>query len=218
MHQVRTNSDINIYSSLETSGGQSSYLYLNVVNFFQHQLTLIRHLWQLKTVLFLHWCLICAVLLQDQNLQNVKRDHKTTETFRISINKSKNLRNLTKVDHNLDYEELMIPSLSVRIRLWEWRRTILDVDCETSAGWVGWISDTSNSNFGMQQQQQKIWNACSFVQTFAKISQLIFLCLQLGGKSLTSCKINLVNVNKWYFHTFCQVNLANFFQLVELRD
>ncbi len=24
---------------------------------------LIRHLWQLKTVVFLHWCLICAVLL-----------------------------------------------------------------------------------------------------------------------------------------------------------
>ncbi len=23
---------------------------------------LIRHLWQLKTVAFLHWCLICAVL------------------------------------------------------------------------------------------------------------------------------------------------------------
>ncbi len=25
---------------------------------------LIRHLWQLKTAVFLHWCLICAVLLQ----------------------------------------------------------------------------------------------------------------------------------------------------------
>ncbi len=25
---------------------------------------LIRHLWQPKTVVFLHWCLICAVLLQ----------------------------------------------------------------------------------------------------------------------------------------------------------
>ncbi len=25
---------------------------------------LIRHLWQLKTVVFLHWCLICAVLLE----------------------------------------------------------------------------------------------------------------------------------------------------------
>ncbi len=24
---------------------------------------LIGHLWQLKTVVFLHWCLICAVLL-----------------------------------------------------------------------------------------------------------------------------------------------------------
>ncbi len=25
---------------------------------------LIRHLWQLKTVVFLHWCLICSVPLQ----------------------------------------------------------------------------------------------------------------------------------------------------------
>jgi hypothetical protein len=24
--------------------------------------TLIRHLWQLKTIVFLHWCLTCAVL------------------------------------------------------------------------------------------------------------------------------------------------------------
>ncbi len=24
---------------------------------------LVRHLWQLKTVIFLHWCLICCVLL-----------------------------------------------------------------------------------------------------------------------------------------------------------
>ncbi len=25
---------------------------------------LIKHLWQLKTVVFQHWCIICAVLLQ----------------------------------------------------------------------------------------------------------------------------------------------------------
>ncbi len=31
--------------------------------------------------------------------------------------------------------------------------------------------------------------------------------------SSTRCKINLVDVNKWYFHRFCQVNLADFFQL-----
>jgi hypothetical protein len=51
----------NIYSYLETSGGQSSRLYLKVVHFFKPML--IRHLWQLKTVVFLHWCLICAFLL-----------------------------------------------------------------------------------------------------------------------------------------------------------
>ncbi len=40
----------NIYSCLETSGGQSSNLYLNVVHFLMP--VLIRHLWQLKTVVF----------------------------------------------------------------------------------------------------------------------------------------------------------------------
>jgi hypothetical protein len=42
----------NIYSYLETSGGQSYNLYLNVVIFSIP--VLIRHLWQLKTVVFLH--------------------------------------------------------------------------------------------------------------------------------------------------------------------
>jgi hypothetical protein len=52
----------NINSYLETSGGQSYNLYLNVVYFFSTPV-LIRHLWQLKTVVFLHWCLMCAVPL-----------------------------------------------------------------------------------------------------------------------------------------------------------
>jgi hypothetical protein len=51
----------NIYSYLETSGGQSSNLYLNVLHF--STLVLIRHLWQLKTVVFLPWCPIHTVLL-----------------------------------------------------------------------------------------------------------------------------------------------------------
>jgi hypothetical protein len=49
-----------IFSYLETSGGESSCLYLNVVHF--STLVLIRHLWQLKTVVFLHWCSIMKVL------------------------------------------------------------------------------------------------------------------------------------------------------------
>ncbi len=53
-----------IYSYLETSDGKSYYLYLNVVHFFQIPV-LIRHLWQLKTVVFMHWCLISAGLLID---------------------------------------------------------------------------------------------------------------------------------------------------------
>jgi hypothetical protein len=51
----------NISFLLETSGGQSYNLYLNVVHF--STIVLIRHLWQLKTVVFLHRCLICALLL-----------------------------------------------------------------------------------------------------------------------------------------------------------
>jgi hypothetical protein len=55
----------NTYSYLETCGGETSNLYLNVLIFptFIHNVTLIRHLWQLKTLVFLHWCLIRVVLL-----------------------------------------------------------------------------------------------------------------------------------------------------------
>ncbi len=40
---------------------------------------LIRHLWQLETAVFLHWCSICAVLLRDLNreerdIDRVERD------------------------------------------------------------------------------------------------------------------------------------------------
>ena len=44
---------------------QSSNLYLNVVPLLTP--VLIRHLWQLKTVVFLHWCLICAVVCSIRN-------------------------------------------------------------------------------------------------------------------------------------------------------
>ncbi len=52
----------NIYSYLETSGGQSSYLYLNVVHFFHtcNNETYVK----LKTVVFMHLCLICPLLLK----------------------------------------------------------------------------------------------------------------------------------------------------------
>jgi hypothetical protein len=51
-----------IYSYLETFGGQNFNLHLNVVNIFNTEL--IRHLQQLKTVVFLHRCIMRAVLLQ----------------------------------------------------------------------------------------------------------------------------------------------------------
>jgi hypothetical protein len=66
----------NIYSYLETSGGKSSNLYLNVVHFLTP--VLIRHLWQLKTVVFLHWCLIHTVLLWI-SFKNCRRKVKLTK-------------------------------------------------------------------------------------------------------------------------------------------
>jgi hypothetical protein len=50
----------NIYSYLEISGGQSLNLFLSLFIFSTP--VLIRHLRQLKVVLFLHWCLIRAAL------------------------------------------------------------------------------------------------------------------------------------------------------------
>jgi len=52
----------NIYSYLETSGGQISNPYLNVVHFLTPES--IRTLWQLKTIVFLHWCLLRALPLE----------------------------------------------------------------------------------------------------------------------------------------------------------
>jgi hypothetical protein len=46
---------------IETSGGQNSNLYLSIVHFSTP--VLIRQLWQLKTVVFLHSCLLFAALL-----------------------------------------------------------------------------------------------------------------------------------------------------------
>jgi hypothetical protein len=51
----------NIYSYSETSGCQSSNFYLKLFIFSTPGF--IRHLWQLKTVVILHRCLIGAVLL-----------------------------------------------------------------------------------------------------------------------------------------------------------
>jgi hypothetical protein len=58
----------NIYSCLETSSGQSSNPYLNVVHFSTP--VLIRCLWQLKTVVFLHRCLIHTLLLKPNQFVN----------------------------------------------------------------------------------------------------------------------------------------------------
>jgi hypothetical protein len=63
-HALRNVNDClntNIYSYLVTFSGQSFNLYFNVAHFSTP--AVIRHLWQLKTVVFQHWHLIRAVLL-----------------------------------------------------------------------------------------------------------------------------------------------------------
>ena len=67
----------NSSSYLETSGGQSSIIFS----------TLIRHLWQLKIVVFLHWCLICAVVLFKKNTFNIPSlPHLTKPIYNIRLN------------------------------------------------------------------------------------------------------------------------------------
>jgi hypothetical protein len=67
LKNVKNCLNTNIYSYLETSGGQSSYLNLNVVNFLTPMLII--HLWQPKTVVFLHWCLIHTVVLHRKTIK-----------------------------------------------------------------------------------------------------------------------------------------------------
>ncbi len=73
----------NIYFYLETSGGESSNIYLKVDIFSLPGF--IRHLWQLKTIVFLHWCLIRTVLLRflgDKTLKGFIRDDISTKKLK----------------------------------------------------------------------------------------------------------------------------------------
>ncbi len=60
----------NIYSNLETSHSKVLVYILIVVHFSTP--LLIRHLWQLMTVVFLHWCLIRALPLTNANEPKIK--------------------------------------------------------------------------------------------------------------------------------------------------
>ncbi len=62
LENVNNYLNTNVYSYLETSGVQSYYIYIEMYFIFSTPV-LIRHLWQLKTVVFVHWYLICTVLL-----------------------------------------------------------------------------------------------------------------------------------------------------------
>jgi hypothetical protein len=102
---------------VQAAGGQISNFFML---FMFSTLELIRHLWQLKTVVFLHWCLICAFLLNQSckvgnwiiidffifwyqfqimrpKFTKFERGQKATKIFWNYINESKILRNLTKV-------------------------------------------------------------------------------------------------------------------------
>jgi membrane protein insertase Oxa1/YidC/SpoIIIJ len=57
-----------------TPVGQGSSLYLNVARFFSMPV-FIRHPWQLKTVVFLYWCLNHAVLLVQQFIIHQKIEY-----------------------------------------------------------------------------------------------------------------------------------------------
>jgi hypothetical protein len=77
----------NIYSYLEAPGGQNSNLYLNVVS--PSTPVLIRHLWQLRTVIFMHWCLIHTVLFNNlshsRSLKSVGEQNQLCKTQLIVI-------------------------------------------------------------------------------------------------------------------------------------
>jgi hypothetical protein len=60
---INNGSNTNIYSYLETSGGQSYNLYLNVVHFFNPS---VYYLWQLKNFVILHRSLKRAALLRPE--------------------------------------------------------------------------------------------------------------------------------------------------------
>jgi hypothetical protein len=65
---------INIYSYLETSGSQSSNLYVNAVHFFNISVNKTSVDTDVKTVVFLHCCLICVVLLRGQAAKTVAKE------------------------------------------------------------------------------------------------------------------------------------------------
>ncbi len=73
----------NIYSYLETSGGQSSNLYLKVVHFLTR--VIIRQVWQLKTMVFLHWCLIRAVLFHKCTKFTVKKRSSLLQSLYLGL-------------------------------------------------------------------------------------------------------------------------------------
>ncbi len=67
-------------------GGQSSNLYFNVVPFFWTPV-LNRHMWQLKTVVSLHWYLICAFLLYWSQFTEILKQNKIPASLKWCLHK-----------------------------------------------------------------------------------------------------------------------------------
>ncbi len=90
LKNVNNHLNIKIYSYLETSGGQKSNLFL--MKFIFSTPVLIRHLWQTKTVVFLHWCLLCTVPLKSAKIGQIgKNIGEAVNTAQKTVNLGHNL-------------------------------------------------------------------------------------------------------------------------------
>ena len=62
------------------------------------------------------------------------------------------------------------------------------------------------------------WKSANFLYGCCSFYSWYFVSLTMWKKS-TSCKTDLEEMNKWYFHTFgCQIYQADFVQQVESHD
>ncbi len=77
---------------------------------------LIRHLWQLKTVVFLHWCLICAVLLETLIMTKwaiVWMPHLEKQLGLVGIYYSRRIRRHDIQHNDTQHNDIQIMTLSI---------------------------------------------------------------------------------------------------------
>jgi len=134
---------------LMTSAGQSYTQYLNVVHFSTP--VLIRHLWQLKTVVFLHLCLICALftkgLLPIINRPRARQEAFNITTWQLYVNK------FPKLWINIELKLVFLYFWILKIYFkTEWELKCVDCSCQISFKLVGrYVS----RNFKLSSQLMK---------------------------------------------------------------